>query len=196
VSTLLTAKWLPVIVPLQLLCLVSWFRGIVSLNSPLVIAKGRPRIVIHNFLLQAIVMPACFFIGSKWGLLGVSLAWVLAWPFLAFLITWQTLQLIELRVQDYARALVQPLLGSAAMVVVVMFMRWNVVTGAPNIVRLVALCVTGGAVYAGYMMLFNKGAITDAIEILKSARSTRDAGRVAATSVPAAAGATTSGGAA
>ena len=103
VRLFLTAKWVPVILPLKILCVVSCLRAIETMNAPLLLAKARPRIILWNNLLQAIVMPIAFYVGTRYGLAGVSIAWLITWPILFAIVTWQTLSLIDLTFADYFR---------------------------------------------------------------------------------------------
>jgi len=65
VYTLLGEKWMPIVLPLKLLCVVSCFRAIETINAPVTFARGRPRVVVSNTLLTALVLPLSFYLGAR-----------------------------------------------------------------------------------------------------------------------------------
>ncbi len=164
IDLFLTAKWAPVALPLKILCLVSCVRAVDTLNAPLVLAKGRPRIILMNSLLKAVLMPAAFYVGARFGLKGVALAWLLTFPVLSLIVTVQTLHLVGLSVARYAAALKHAVAGSAAMVVFTMAVQRFLLAGRSPAQELVATVALGAAVYLGYMVTFNA-------EMLRAARA-------------------------
>lgn len=167
ISLLLTPEWKPVVLPLQILCVVSCFRALETMNPPLVVAKDRPGIVVLNNFLQAVVLPCSFYVGSSYGLKGVAVAWMIAWPPLFAIITRQTLQLMDLGFGRYLAALKHPIIGSIVMVAGVVFIEKQVISELSLAYRLAAMCGFGGAVYLTYNMLFNENAITEAMDVLR-----------------------------
>ena len=145
-----------------------------SLNSQLLVAKGQPRIVLANFLLQAIVMPIAFYLGSRYGLTGVSAAWVVVWPLLAALMTWQTLRVIELDLSAYVGALKHPVIGSVVMALTVSIVQLQLPADAA-VTRLAVSVGLGAVVYVGYILAFDKVALHDARDIVRAARAGRRA---------------------
>jgi O-antigen/teichoic acid export membrane protein len=100
VPLFLSEKWLPAVLPLQILSMVTSFRAIHIMNAPLEMAIGRPGITILNFAIIISILALSFFIGSSYGLEGLAYSW-LVFP-VAFLITTSiTLRLIGLSLDEY-----------------------------------------------------------------------------------------------
>jgi O-antigen/teichoic acid export membrane protein len=167
VRLFLTAKWVPVIVPLKILCVVSCLRAIETLNAPLLLATARPRIILWNNLLQVVVMPIGFYLGTRYGLEGVSYAWLITWPVLFAIVTWQTLNVIGLTPTDYIAGLRHCLAGSMLMVVGVTATQRYVFAGLTPLVQVVGTCGLGFSLYLAYIGVFNRSAINDAMAIVK-----------------------------
>jgi hypothetical protein len=134
------------------------------MNAPLLLAKARPRIILWNNLLQVIVMPIAFYVGTRYGLAGVSIAWLITWPILFAIVTWQTLSLIGLTFADYIGALRHCLTGSIVMVTGVMLAQGYLFGGLSPSDKL--FCCALGSLCISRNGLFNR-AIHEALSIVK-----------------------------
>jgi O-antigen/teichoic acid export membrane protein len=155
------------IIPLKILCIVSCLRAVETMNAPLILAKGKPHIIMYNNLLQAIVLPISFYIGSKYGLEGLSYAWLIIWPILFAIITHQTLKLVGLSFTDYFSEMKQVVAGTMVMVILVMIVQRGFLEGVSHLFQFVITCTTGAFLYLSYAVCFNRGLIDDAIGILR-----------------------------
>jgi PST family polysaccharide transporter len=98
--------WRPAIVPLRLLALYAGFRSVTTLFPQVLVAIGRARWGMILSLLLAIVMPAAFLIGARWGTGGVATAWIIAYPLVVVpLLIVYTLRCIGETVRGYLGAL-------------------------------------------------------------------------------------------
>jgi O-antigen/teichoic acid export membrane protein len=80
VTLLLGNKWQPVAPLMQILALVMPIRMVSTLLPAVLWAVGRPGISATNLVIAAIVMPGAFLVGVQWGVTGIALAWLLAYP--------------------------------------------------------------------------------------------------------------------
>jgi O-antigen/teichoic acid export membrane protein len=167
VHLFLTDKWSPMIIPLKILCIVSCLRAVETMNAPLILAKGKPNIIMYNNLLQAIVLPISFYIGAKYGLEGLSYAWLIIWPILFAIITYQTLKLIGLSFTDYFSEMKQVIVGTVVMVILVMIVQRGFLEGVSHLFQFIITSMTGAFLYLSYAVCFNRGLIDDAIGILR-----------------------------
>jgi teichuronic acid exporter len=161
---LLGTAWLPVVVPLRILCVVLCFRTIETINAPLTMARGRPQVVLGNTMLGAIVLPPAFYIGARYGgIAGVAMAWLLTRPFLFAIVTSRTLRVVELGWARYASGLVHPIVGCLVMTALVVTV--DVYTRAMGPVsRLLIESLVGCAAYITYQVLFNLSALQEVTE--------------------------------
>jgi len=167
VPVLLTEKWLTIVLPLKLLCAASALRAIETMNTPLLIAKGRPGIPLFNSMLQTVVLPISFLVGARWGLPGVAAAWVAAWPFLFLVVTGQTLAVLSLSPVAYLKAIRHAVAASTVMVIGIIGVR-SIAHASPSVTLLVLYCAAGAACYIGYHLIFNQDMLREVLDTIKS----------------------------
>jgi O-antigen/teichoic acid export membrane protein len=167
VHLVLTDKWLPIVAPMQVLCLVACLRGIETMNAPVLLAKDRPGIPLFNSFLQAAALPIAFWVGTRWGIYGVALGWVVLWPALFALVTGQTLRVIDLRVSTYLAAIRHPLAATGIMAFVVLMVRRIVEANGVSLMDLGSLAAAGAATYVAYHAMFNRAAMLDVVTGLR-----------------------------
>jgi O-antigen/teichoic acid export membrane protein len=164
VVVFLGARWLPVVLPLRILCVVLCFRAIETIHAPLAMAKGRPQVVLGNTMLGAIVLPPSFYIGARYaGIEGVALAWLLTRPFLFGIVTARTLRVVELGWARYMSGLWHPIVGCLVMIAVVLI-AGVYMHGMGPISRLLLESLAGCAAYLTYNVLFNFSALQEVTE--------------------------------
>jgi O-antigen/teichoic acid export membrane protein len=183
VTLVLTEKWAPIVLPLQVLCLASALRAIETMNTPLLIASGHPRIPLLNGLLQAIVLPLAFLVGSRWGITGVAVGWLVAWPILYLIVTAQTLRVLELPAAAYLRTLRHAINASIVMAVAVIAVR-QVTPGATSLPGLILQCLVGALSYVAYHAAFNRTTLWDVLETRKLRKTPTTRARAPETTTP------------
>jgi len=166
VPLLLSEKWLPVILPLQILSMVTAFRAIHIVNAPLEMAVGRPGITIRNFVIITSVLALSFFIGSSYGLEGLAYSW-LVFPVVFLITTSITLKLISLSLAAYFKELRHPFLGTGFMVMAVLLGQKLVLVNHGLVAQLAGSVALGLASYLLYYVLFNREMFAEAKRMLK-----------------------------
>lgn len=156
VRVFLTEKWAPVILPLQVLCVVSTLRAINAMNAPLVVAKGRPGLAMLNNLIFAVVLPIAFYIGSFYGLEGFSYSWLIVFPIIFLISASISIATIELRMVEYLKTLTHPLFATMFMVIAVMVVKHTAIGSMDRLPRLVVSCLTGALAYGLYYLIVNR----------------------------------------
>ena len=179
VVVFLGAKWLPVVLPLRILCVVLCFRTIETINAPLAMAKGRPQVVLGNTLLGALVLPPSFYVGARYaGIEGVAMAWLLTRPFLFAIVTARTLRVVELGWARYMSGLWHPIVGCLVMIAIVL--ATGVYTRAMEpLSRLLLESLAGCAAYLIYNVLFNFSALQEVTETFTLSSHRLSRGRTA-----------------
>jgi O-antigen/teichoic acid export membrane protein len=167
VELFLGARWLPVVFPLKVLCLVSCVRAVETINAPVAMAKGQPRVVVFNTLVAALVLPASFYLGARYaGINGVAMAWLVTRPFLFTVVTIQTVRVVGMSFLRYLNGLWHPVTGSLTMVAAVWAVRAYLGPRTPAAL-LAASAIVGGVAYVGYQIAFNAPALREVIDILQ-----------------------------
>ena len=81
ILVVLGAKWLPAVLPLQIMSLAGVVMVLGSSIDVLYNALGRPDINFRFTALSVVVYPPLFYLcGRYWGLTGVALVWAICYP--------------------------------------------------------------------------------------------------------------------
>ncbi len=75
-------KWEGAVVSLQFLALFFGVRAIATLAPVVMIASGEPQVDRNYSLTFLLILPPLFLLGSRWGIAGVAVTWLLAYPLL------------------------------------------------------------------------------------------------------------------
>jgi teichuronic acid exporter len=146
-------KWIGVIPSLEVLSIYAAFRSIVALLPKLLTAVGNPRFVMWNDLAALVILPASFYVGSRWGIVGIAWGWVVAYPIIALPLYRKTFLTIGMRTSEYIRALRPALDSTIVMTTAVLLVKYLIPAREPLPFRL-ALEITAGIIcYGGTLLL-------------------------------------------
>jgi O-antigen/teichoic acid export membrane protein len=152
---ILGPKWNEIVVPFQLLCLVMPFKALSPVLPPAVFAIGKPRVNLVNMILTAVMMGAAFLIGVHAGILGVCVAWLIAYPVVFLLTSWRNLKALGLSLKELLWEISFPLLASLLMLVSLALLKITVI--APQSWNaLVLLPLFGIVIYSVLVLIFKK----------------------------------------
>ena len=163
-------KWDGVIVPLEILSVYATFRSVVALLGKLLTAVGNPRFVMWDDLAALIILPAGFYIGSRWGTSGIAWGWVVAYPLVALPLYWKTFKTIEMPVGEYLRALRPAIHGTLVMIAAVSLLKWELFQRGSSLLRLVLEIVTGAIAYSATLLLLHRERVTTFVRSAQSFR--------------------------
>jgi len=174
VAVVLGAKWREAIVPLQLVSLIMPIR-LISLFVPNAIQGiGRSDVILSNTAIFTAVMLIGFLIGVRFGLLGLSLAWVIGSP-LAFAINMQrSLPLLGRSLADLGAAVAPSAAAAFIMYAVITVCRGIFdIAGVPLLLSLIGV---GFVTYCVAAWFLNRRGCKEVIDLLGSvfARRTFD----------------------
>lgn len=148
IPLVLGSRWSMAIGPLEVLAYFSVVRSIAALFGPLLTAIRETRFVMWNNMVAAMTMPVAFYIGSHWGPMGIALAWVAVYPFIAFSLWRRVSRRLSMRLGDYLSALLPAVVGSTVMVVIVISLKHTLPYRLAPIVRLGTEIIGGALTYA------------------------------------------------
>jgi O-antigen/teichoic acid export membrane protein len=167
VAVFLGEKWRAAAMPLQLLALVMPLHMLAPFMNTAAQGIGRADIALRQVLLAAVVMPIAFLVGVQWGMVGLSIAWVAAFP----LVLWGTLiifvPVIGLRVADVLYAIARPVLAGTGMYAAVALARSIIEPGMPMIAQLTILILTGALAYGAFALTLNRAGCREIVGLLK-----------------------------
>ena len=165
-------RWLPAVLPFQLL----GGAGLVMLFShslpPLLNALGRPDLNLKYTALATVLFPICFILaGMSFGLLGICLVWLLVYPVLAFGFIHVTRHLTGVGVPALVRSQTPAILAVAGMVAVVLLVRWGLADWQRSDLRLMLACAAGAVSYAvGLWVLARRTVLRDLWNLIRELR--------------------------
>jgi teichuronic acid exporter len=107
-----------------------------------------------------VIMPIAFWIGSHWGLKGIALGWIYAYPIVALSLYWKAFKTLEMKVSDYLKALRPALDGTAAMIVAIVVFHRFVRSALRPWPYLLSEIGIGAAVYAAVLILLHRDRLT------------------------------------
>lgn len=156
---LLTAQWSPIVPFFQALCLVSGLRITATLMPPVLFARGRPEVVLHYNGLALAGLPIAFLIGSQFGLEGVIVGWLLAYPVLFIYLGQRCLTELALPWRALAQSALPAVLATLIMVGAVLAFR-HVTHDLALPWRLGGSIIVGGVAYVGLLTLLFREHLT------------------------------------
>jgi len=166
VPLVLSDKWLPAVLPLQILSMVTSFRAIHLVNAPLELAVGRPGVTIRNFAIITSVLGLSFLVGVSYGLEGLAYSW-LAFPVVFLVTTSITLRLIGLSLGAYVKELRHPLLATAFMVLSVLLVQETALADHGLLAQTTGSVALGVLCYIAYYVVFSREMFAEARNLLK-----------------------------
>jgi teichuronic acid exporter len=128
---------------------------------------GRADVSAKQVLIAALVMPIAFLIGSQWGLVGLALSWVIAFPVVFAAAILLFVPIVGLRPRDLLGAMAPTVLACAGMYLAVTAARVLLGSAMDDAVRMTALILTGMVAYAALTAIFNRNGFTEVIHTLK-----------------------------
>ena len=131
VDVLLGPKWEAAKVPLQLLPLVMPITILSPFLNTAFQGIGKTGVVLWNATTACVILPAAYWIGAHWGLLGMSLAWLIGFPFVFYLNLRRMLPIVGLKLSQVLGAAAWPAAAAVVMYACVMLTRYFLV-GTPR----------------------------------------------------------------
>lgn len=124
VILLLTEKWEPIVPVLQVLCLVNLLRVSGMLLPYVLEGLGKVDCVLKYHTTTVIVMPAAFIIGAQWGLKGVLIAWMIAYPPLYLFLLYYALKALKLSLGKVIFSLKPVFVASTIMILSIFVLKY------------------------------------------------------------------------
>ena len=154
VSGVLGEKWVPAVTTLKLLACYAGLRSVSTLPSHVMVMRGRADLARRASLITVLILPVAFLIGSRWGIVGVALGWLFAYPLCVVMCDYRYVsQLLDLHPKHLAQAVWPAVAATGIMVLVLIGARMALPDGASHLIRLFVLTILGIAVYAGAALL-------------------------------------------
>ena len=137
-------------------------------------AFGRSDILLKTVVFAVVVTPIAFVIGVQWGLIGLTVAWLVLMPLLFFFSMILSLPALGLRLGGLVRAMAGSAAAALIMSAVVYFARFLLEPHISGAWALVVLVATGAFTYLGSSLVLNRKGMQEVWSLAGSvvARST------------------------
>jgi O-antigen/teichoic acid export membrane protein len=166
IPLLLGPKWQEAMLPFKLLALIMPLRILAPFINSANFGMGRPDIVTTCLFVLGCFMVPAYLMGVQWQVIGLTLAWVIAFP-LAFAVSlYIALPSMGLRVAQIARAVAPTLACGAGMYAVVEISRLAM-GEMPALLRIGILIGVGAAVFLALSWCINREGVRDALALLR-----------------------------
>lgn len=164
-------KWIEAALPLALLCLIMPLRVLSPLMHAGLYAVGRADISFRITGITAAVMCGAFLVGVQFGLLGLSLAWVLAFPGAFMFNLLRSCKHMDLTAIEIVTMLARPVLATSLMYILVAMAR-HLLPRASALANLSELVAVGAIAYTGFTFLFNRKGLSEVKNLIRRPSST------------------------
>lgn len=169
VNVLLGPKWGPAILPLQILALIMPVRMITNFGINAMQGLGRSDIIMRNAIFASLVTPIAFFVGvTWWGLLGLTIAWLVASPLSFLQGMTRSMHALNLGLGRLVAAMAPSASAGLLMYATVSLTRWLLPDGISGIVRMCLLILSGAITYVGASAILNRGGMREVIGTIRS----------------------------
>jgi len=169
-STLGT-KWLPAVPALQVLAAVVTIRSLSSLFHFVLFTTGRPEVSAKSNLWGLALLPALFWIGTRGGITGVALAWLVGFPVLLIIPFRATQRVTGISLSEILRAL-WPAVESTGYMTLAVLGVGRATQALHPAVRLGAMVATGVVVYGAVVSLRHRTRLRAFISVVRSQGAT------------------------
>jgi len=161
-------RWLPAIIPFQILCFSGLSKSILTTMGSIFKAKGRPDIELKWNAIFFPIITISVFIGSYFELIGVAFAMTLT-SYFSFITMWVCLRLAGIKFRSFLYALAPTFLGSALMSLIVIYLNFYVLSkfGLSHLASLIILTLIGIIIYGIYVLSFCRANILELIHFIK-----------------------------
>lgn len=166
VLTVMGPKWAEAVPLVRLLAFAMPFTTLHVLYPPATNALGKPKIAAITSAAGAAVLPVAFAVGVGYGPIGMAAAWVVSMPLLVLLSSSLSLPVLGLSWARLGQAVLPPLAAALAM--------GAVVTGIDHLLppmaaplRLASLVPVGVVAYAGFVLLFARDIVRQALAMVR-----------------------------
>lgn len=166
VHAVLGEKWSEAAPAVGLLALAMPLMTVQVLYSPACDAIGRPDVGVRNGAEGAAILTLAFLIGVQWGMTGLCLAWVVAYPVYLLLGSRRALPVIGARAGDLVAAIVPSLAAAVAMAVLVRGVD-GALPAMAAIPRLAILAGVGAVAYVALLWLVARALVEDVVGLMR-----------------------------
>jgi teichuronic acid exporter len=159
-ALVLSERWLPAVLPFQMLTAVGACMVVSCTLPPLFNALGRPDVSMKYSLACSLLMPPCFFAaGLAWGLIGICTVWLVLYPTIVLVLVWRTRSFTGVDPAALLRVQMPAILSVVTMVWAVLLARWLFLESLAQPRRLGLSIAIGAVTYTLAILLVGRRSV-------------------------------------
>jgi O-antigen/teichoic acid export membrane protein len=155
IGVFLGSRWSDAVAPLEILAFYGSIRTVSALLGPLLTALRETRFLMWTNIAAAVLMPLLFYVGSRWGPLGIACGWIVGYPFIVLPLYRKTFQRIGMPFREYFVAIRPALNASLVMIFAVVGLKSVIPAGWPLYLRFGMEVVAGAAAYSIVLLVLH-----------------------------------------
>ncbi len=164
-------KWMPMVLPLQILCVAGALKSVGTHVGSILLSKGRADIQFKWNIFTTIVIPIAVLIGVRYGIIGVATAITIMSLSLFLIIQKITNRLIDLSFYEFFKALYPAAVCSVILIASVLaFQRLNLLISLQDVGFLAGSIVMGAIFYILAIRVVDNNILKEATILIKQAR--------------------------
>lgn len=167
VPILLGNQWQQAVLPMICLSMVMPILMTSYLFPAVLRGLGRADISVVNLAVACAIMPAAFYIGSGWGLVGISVAWMLGYPVVFLIEIIRSRVVTGLGVRDVFGEMIKPACGSLIMYICIFLLRRSLSVD-PSVFTLLVEVLTGAAIFIFSITLIDGKSLREGYSLIRS----------------------------
>jgi teichuronic acid exporter len=156
IALFLGSRWTDAVAPLEVLVFYGSIRTVSALLGPLLTALREARFLMWINIAAAVLMPLLFYVGGRWGPLGIACGWIVGYPLIALPLYGKAFRRIGMPLHSYLVAIRPALDASLVMIFAVvalklvipaewpLYLRFGIEVGAGAAAYLIVLLVLHG----------------------------------------------------
>lgn len=161
-------KWMPMVLPLQILCIAGAIKSVGTHVGSILLSKGRPDIGFKWNMFTVIIIPIAILIGVRYGIVGVAMAVTIMSLSLFLIIQKITNSLIDLNLYDFFKALYPATICSIILIIsVLIFQKLSSLLFLQNNISLIGSIITGAVFYVIAVRIIDNNSIKEIIVLIK-----------------------------
>jgi teichuronic acid exporter len=166
VPVVLGDRWVEMVLPFQLICLILPLKALAALFSPALFGIGRPGVHVVNMAFALAVITLGVMIGVRHGLIGLTMAWVVGYPVIFVFVSVRSLRALMTPYAAFLKQCFFPAAASAAMAAVVIGLQ-SITSDVAAPIRLGLLIAVGAVSYTAIAWIVRGAAIRELMHLLR-----------------------------
>ena len=160
IKVFLDDKWFSIVFLFKMLCISQIFLAITAINNHVHTAQGRPGWSMCFNAVCAVTMSIAFYFCVSYGLKAILIPWLTIFPLLCVAFIFLTLKKINVRIREYLKMMLVPVMATIVMSSVVIFCQYIILVVSPVFSQewliLCAKVISGGLSYLGFLFVFDR----------------------------------------